>query len=83
VKIPTISVASLPASTSSSARAGLLCPARLPTASRSGHQTLAFQRDPANPARLLPAYDSGDQLHLNPTGLQAMADAIDLALFND
>jgi lysophospholipase L1-like esterase len=37
--------------------------------------------DPATPTQLLPAYDTGDHLHLNPTGLRAMADAIDLALF--
>jgi lysophospholipase L1-like esterase len=35
-------------------------------------------RDPANPLRLNPAYDSGDQLHPNDAGYQAMADAIDL-----
>jgi lysophospholipase L1-like esterase len=38
-------------------------------------------RDPANPANLLPAYDSGDHLHLDPAGYQAMAGAIDLSLF--
>jgi lysophospholipase L1-like esterase len=38
--------------------------------------------DPANPANLLPAYDSGDELHLNATGYQKMADAIDLSLFS-
>jgi lysophospholipase L1-like esterase len=38
--------------------------------------------DPAAPARLLPAYDSGDGLHLNPAGYRAMADAIDLGLFS-
>lgn len=37
--------------------------------------------DPADSARLLPAYDDGDQLHLTPAGYQAMADAIDLSLF--
>jgi lysophospholipase L1-like esterase len=41
----------------------------------------AVVRDPANPSSLLPAYDSGDHLHLNPAGYQAMADAIDLSLF--
>lgn len=41
----------------------------------------AAVRDPANPNRLLPAYDSGDHLHLNPTGYQAMAVAIPLTLF--
>ncbi len=35
-------------------------------------------RDPAQPDRLLPAYDSGDHLHPNDAGYQAMADAIDL-----
>ncbi len=38
-------------------------------------------RDPANPAQLLPAYDSGDHIHPNDAGNQAMADAISLALF--
>jgi lysophospholipase L1-like esterase len=37
--------------------------------------------DPANPTKYLPAYDSGDHLHPNEMGLQAMADAIDLSLF--
>ncbi|WP_326558075.1 SGNH/GDSL hydrolase family protein [Micromonospora sp. NBC_01796] len=39
-------------------------------------------RDPANPRRLLPAYDSGDHLHLNPTGYRALADAVPLRLFH-
>jgi lysophospholipase L1-like esterase len=38
-------------------------------------------RDPADPLRLLPAYDSGDHLHPNDAGYQAMADAISAALF--
>jgi lysophospholipase L1-like esterase len=38
-------------------------------------------RDPANPAKLLPAYDTGDHLHLNVAGYQKMAEAIDLDLF--
>jgi lysophospholipase L1-like esterase len=38
-------------------------------------------RDPADPARLAPAFDSGDHLHLNPAGYRAMADAVDLSLF--
>lgn len=38
-------------------------------------------RDPANPRRLLPAYDTGDHLHLNPTGYQALADAVPARLF--
>jgi len=41
----------------------------------------AVVRDPSNPTRLLPRYDSGDQLHLSVAGYQAMADAIDLGLF--
>lgn len=40
-------------------------------------------RDPSQPARLLPAYDSGDHVHPNDFGYQAMADAIDLSLFRD
>jgi len=35
-------------------------------------------RDPADPAQLLPAYDSGDHIHPNDLGNQAMADAITL-----
>jgi lysophospholipase L1-like esterase len=41
----------------------------------------AAVRDPANPNRLLPAYDSGDHLHLSVKGYQKMAEAIDLDLF--
>jgi lysophospholipase L1-like esterase len=41
----------------------------------------AAVRDPANPTKLLAAYDSGDHLHLSVAGYQKMADAIDLALF--
>jgi len=37
-------------------------------------------RDPADPLRLNPAYDSGDHLHPNDAGYQAMANAINLAL---
>ena len=40
-------------------------------------------RDPGNPATIRPAYDSGDNLHPNDAGYQAMADAIDLSLFRD
>jgi lysophospholipase L1-like esterase len=39
-------------------------------------------RDPAHPDRLLPAFDSGDHLHPNGAGYQAMAASIDLRLFN-
>jgi lysophospholipase L1-like esterase len=38
----------------------------------------AVMRDLANPLRLNPAYDSGDHLHPNDAGYQAMADAINL-----
>jgi lysophospholipase L1-like esterase len=38
-------------------------------------------RAPADPLRLLPAYDSGDHLHPNDAGYQAMANAISPALF--
>jgi lysophospholipase L1-like esterase len=38
-------------------------------------------RDPARPLRMFPAYDSGDHLHPNDAGMQAMADAIPLRLF--
>ena len=40
-------------------------------------------RDPANPTRMLPAYDSGDHLHPNDAGYQAMANAVNLSLFRD
>jgi lysophospholipase L1-like esterase len=38
----------------------------------------AATRDPADPARLAPAYDSGDHLHPNDAGDLAMADAVPL-----
>ncbi len=38
-------------------------------------------RDPQHPERLRPAYDSGDNLHPNPAGYKAMAEAIPLSLF--
>lgn len=37
-------------------------------------------RDPANPARLLAAYDAGDHLHLNDAGYAALANSIPLRL---
>ena len=40
----------------------------------------AVLRDPAHPARLLPAYDSGDHLHPGDAGLAALADSVDLRL---
>lgn len=39
-------------------------------------------RDPATPRQLLPAYDVGDHLHLNPTGYHALADAVPARLFD-
>jgi len=38
-------------------------------------------RDPADPSRLKPEFDSGDHLHPSDAGYQAMAEAIDLTLF--
>ncbi|HWM42276.1 MAG TPA: SGNH/GDSL hydrolase family protein [Burkholderiales bacterium] len=38
-------------------------------------------RDPSRPTRLLPAYDSGDHLHPNAAGGQAIADAIEPKAF--
>jgi lysophospholipase L1-like esterase len=38
----------------------------------------AVVRDPADPHRIRPAYDPGDHLHFNDTGMQALADDIDL-----
>jgi lysophospholipase L1-like esterase len=42
----------------------------------------AATHDPAAPTRYLPAYDSGDHLHPNEAGLQAIANAVDLNLFS-
>jgi lysophospholipase L1-like esterase len=41
----------------------------------------AVLRDPAQPTRLRPEYDSGDHVHPNDLGHRAMAEAIDLKLF--
>jgi lysophospholipase L1-like esterase len=38
-------------------------------------------RDPANPDRMLAAYDGGDHLHPGDEGYKAMGAAIDLSLF--
>jgi lysophospholipase L1-like esterase len=38
-------------------------------------------RDPAHPARLLPAYDSGDHLHPGDLGYQAMGNAVPPEVF--
>jgi lysophospholipase L1-like esterase len=40
----------------------------------------AATHDPAHPTQFLAAYDSGDHLHPNNAGLQAIADAVDLQL---
>lgn len=40
----------------------------------------AMVRDPLNPLRILPAYDSGDHLHLGDAGNKAVADSVDLKL---
>ncbi|GHC60172.1 SGNH/GDSL hydrolase family protein [Streptomyces cinnamoneus] len=39
----------------------------------------AAVEDPADPERILPAYDCGDHLHLNDAGTKAMAAAVDLS----
>ncbi|MER5629710.1 SGNH/GDSL hydrolase family protein [Streptomyces nitrosporeus] len=39
-------------------------------------------RDPHQPRQLRAAYDTGDHLHLNPTGYQALADAVPTRLFH-
>jgi lysophospholipase L1-like esterase len=38
-------------------------------------------RDPTHPTRLAPQFDSGDHLHPNDAGYKAMADSIDLSIF--
>ncbi|MFC9909963.1 GDSL-type esterase/lipase family protein [Streptomyces sp. NPDC059862] len=40
----------------------------------------AVLRDPQQPTRLAPAYDSGDHLHPNDAGLAALAHSVDLTL---
>jgi lysophospholipase L1-like esterase len=39
-------------------------------------------RDPQDPARILPAFDVGDHLHLNPAGYGALAAAVPSRLFS-
>jgi lysophospholipase L1-like esterase len=41
----------------------------------------AVIRDPSNPTRINPIYDSGDHLHPNDAGYAAMGNSIDLELF--
>lgn len=41
----------------------------------------AAMKDPANPMKLRPDYDSGDGLHPSDTGYKAMADLVPLSLF--
>jgi lysophospholipase L1-like esterase len=43
----------------------------------------AILRDPDFPSRLLPLYDSGDHLHPNDLGYEAMGNAINLMLFKN
>ena len=43
----------------------------------------AVMRDPAQPTKILPRYDSGDHLHPSDAGYQAMANAFDLALIKE
>jgi lysophospholipase L1-like esterase len=52
----------------------------------AGHFDAVFDfdqvvRDPAQPDRILPAYDCGDHLHPSPAGYKAMGEAIPLSLF--
>lgn len=42
----------------------------------------AVVRDPSNPSRMKAEYDEGDHLHPNDAGYKAMADSVDLALFD-
>ncbi len=41
----------------------------------------ALLRDPSQPTRLLPAYDSGDGLHPNDAGQAVMGNGVDLSFF--
>ena len=41
----------------------------------------AAVRDPQDPTRLAPAFDTGDHLHLSTVGLKHLADSIDLSIF--
>jgi len=54
---------------------------------RSNHDfggVIEFEKvalDPANPYKIRPAFDSGDHLHPNDAGHEAMANSIDISLF--
>ena len=41
----------------------------------------AVIRDPAQPTKFIPAFNSGDNLHPNDAGYKAMGEAVDLGLF--
>ena len=41
----------------------------------------AVVRDPSEPSKLLPEYDSGDHIHPSDAGYRAMGDMVDLELF--
>ena len=41
----------------------------------------AALRDPAQPTKLRPEYDSGDHLHPSDAGYEVMANAVDVGLF--
>ena len=43
----------------------------------------AVMRDPDQPTKMLPRYDSGDHLHPSDAGYKAMADAFDLSLVRE
>jgi lysophospholipase L1-like esterase len=59
---------------------------RTTKASSSGYDAIidfdVATRDPQNPTKFNPKYDSGDHLHPNDAGYQAMAASIDLKLFD-
>lgn len=54
--------------------------------SRSFDRVIDFDaavRDPGQPARILPAYDSGDHVHPNDSGYRALAAAVPLHFFSE
>jgi lysophospholipase L1-like esterase len=52
---------------------------RSPTGAESVADFDAALRDPSDPSRLRPVYDSSDHIHPSEAGYQAMADAVDLS----